>query len=80
VTGCPVPPRWLDAGAPASAVAAYAEGCCPVHGVPLDAGMVQFGAKAGCAYWLPAGWCGRCAAWWHWSEPGEGLGVTWDMA
>ena len=46
-------------------LAAYGEGMCPVHSVPLDAGMIRSGTLAFWAEWMVAGWCPACQGWWH---------------
>ena len=61
----PVPAAWVKYGAPPEPLAAYAEGMCPVHRIPLDEGMFRTGGKGTMPLkWIPGGWCDACAAWW----------------
>jgi hypothetical protein len=65
----PVPVRWWTGGVPAEAVAALAEGFCPVHRTLLEPGEIRVGSsEPGAvipAQRLPAGWCEACRCWWH---------------
>jgi hypothetical protein len=74
-----MPEPWRRDGVPDAALAAYAAGSCPVHGVALVTSAVQPPGGGG---FTPAGWCGSCAAWWHRPYPPaspDGLAVTWDQ-
>jgi hypothetical protein len=83
----PVPQDWTEHGAPPESVAAYAEGMCPVHMTPLEAGIIPFGGKRGTPRaWVPGGWCEQCRAWWHRPHDvrtgitlASGLGATWNV-
>lgn len=83
----PMPQEWVERGVPPEAMAAYFEGVCPVHWVPLAQGMFRVGGKASSGWyatvhWIPGGWCDLCEAWWY--RPygpaeltGDGLCVLW---
>ncbi len=79
----PMPAEWFTVGgAPLEAMAAYAEGMCPVHRTPLASGHVRTGGKGGLPLrWIAGGWCDDCRAWWH--RPYQdgmtnGLAATYD--
>jgi hypothetical protein len=78
---CPVPAAWLTDGAPEAALAAFAEGCCPVHGNPLTREVLVFGGEPPKLplHAVEAGWCGTCRASWHMHGHGgtRMLTATW---
>jgi hypothetical protein len=81
---CPVPAAWIAGGVPEAALAAFAEGTCPVHGTLLVQEVLVFGGPPPRLplYAVEAGWCGECRASWHMQGQGAArmLTATWTPA
>jgi hypothetical protein len=68
-------PRWDEAAGPPD-LAAFAEGACPYHLVPLEPGRIRLGGACGLPVsWQAAGWCPACECWWH--QGPAGPVATW---